>query len=88
MVEKLTTPQVPFLLAKNKGILCVDYYLNHTAKDEMQRIIKKTSLESLGRVIEEIIQTGRIPGRRLRLNPEFINKLKQMWEDENDTEND
>jgi hypothetical protein len=75
-------------IGKNNGILCADYYLNHTAKKEMQRIIKNTKLESLDKVIEEIIQTGRIPGRFCKLNPQFIAKLKEMWESENDTKND
>lgn len=73
-------------IAKNKGILSPHYYLNSTAKEALHRIIKSTRLESLDKVIEEIIQTGRIPGRQtMRVNPEFIAKLKEMWEDENDT---
>lgn len=73
-------------IAKNKSNLSPHYYLNSTVKKELHKIIKNTRLESLGKVIEEIIQTGRIPGRRaLRVNPQFIAKLKEMWEDENDT---
>ena len=70
-------------IQKNKGILCPGYYLNHTAKDEMKRILEKTRLESLDNVIEKIVQTGNIPtssGQMLKANPEFITKLKLMWE--------
>lgn len=76
-------------LAANNGILSASYYLNHTAKDEMRKVIKKTRLESLDSVIEKIIQTGSIPsstGRQAtKVNPAFIAKLKEMW---NDAQND
>ena len=76
-------------IGKNKSILSPHYYLNSTPKEELHRIIRNTKLENLDKVIEEIIQTGRIPGRQTMLvNPEFVAKLKEMWEDENDTKND
>lgn len=71
-------------IAQNKGILSADYYLNHTAKEEMRRVIKNTRLESLDSVIKRIIQTGSIPTDRqpVKANPQFIAKLKEMWNDQ------
>lgn len=69
-------------MAKNKGIFCADYYLNHTAKKELQHVVKKTPLENLDKVIVSIIQTGRIPYKPIKMNPEFVKKLRDMWEKE------
>jgi len=70
-------------LVANKGIMSAQYYLNHTAKEEMRRVIKNTRLESLDSVIEKIIQTGNIPsstGRQdTKINPAFIAMLQQKW---------
>lgn len=86
--KKCATVKFSTLVA-NKGIMSASYYLNHTAKDEMRRIIKKTRLESLDKVIKKIIQTGSIPcstGRQAtKVNSQFITKLKEMW---NDAQND
>ena len=71
-------------LQANKGILSASYYLNHTAKDELRRIIKNTKLENLDKVIEKIIQTGSIPSAGGRQHPQFIAKLKEMWDEKND----
>lgn len=63
--------------------LSASYYLNHTAKKELLRLVKATSLERLDKVLQEIIQTGFVPvqgGRPITANPEFITKVKEMWE--------
>jgi len=84
--------QVSFsTIAKHGGILSAGHYLNRTAKDEMKRIIKVTKLENLDTVIEKIIQTGSIPassGSPVKANPQFIAKLKEMWEGERNEKND
>ena len=82
--EKKTCGVVSFsTIAKNHTILCPGYYLNHTAKEELRRIITSTKLENLDTAIKNIIQSGRIPvkggGNPVRANPEFIEKVKEMW---------
>lgn len=69
-------------LAKNNGIMCADYYLNHTAKKELLAIIKRTRLESLDKVVEKIIKTACIPNKSIKMNPQFISRLRDMWEKE------
>ena len=82
--KKKTCASVNFsTIMKSPGLnLSASYYLNHTAKKELLRLIKTTPLERLNKVIEEIIQTGRIPNRGwpVKANPEFIAKIKEMWE--------
>ena len=68
-------------ISKNKGILAPSYYLNTTAKEELIRILETTKIESLESRINQIIETGRleVSGRKIELNPEFIEELKNIW---------
>ena len=68
-------------LAKHK-VMCADYYLNFTAKEELRHICKVTKLENFDKVIETLIQTGRIPYKPIKMNPAFIARLRDMWEKE------
>jgi len=91
--KKKTCGTVSFsTLVANGGIMSARYYLNYTAKEEIKRIIKVTKLENLDTVIEKIIQTGSIPtsdGRQpVKTNPQFIAKIKEMWEGERNEKND
>lgn len=62
-------------IGKNKSILSPHYYLNSTPKEELHRIIRNTKLENLDKVIEEIIQTGRIPCDRSLI----LSVLMKCW---------
>ena len=59
---------VSFSTVAKHGILSADFYLNHTAKDELKHIIKVTKLENLDKVIEKIIA---------KLQKEILNKSKE-----------
>lgn len=69
-------------IQKNKMILCPRYYLNCEAKNALKNMIKLTQIENLPEKIDEIIRSGVIIVNkdRIKLNPEFVTFLKNMWE--------
>lgn len=69
-------------IQKNKGILSPRYYLNCEAKEALKNMIKLTKIEDLPERIDEIIRSGVIIVNkdRIKLNPEFVTFLKNMWE--------
>lgn len=68
---------------KNKGILCPRYYLNCESKKALKDIIKLTQIENLPDRINEITRSGviKINKDRIKLNPEFVSSLKEMWKE-------
>lgn len=69
-------------IAQNKGILSPRYYLVSGVKDDLKTLIEKGSIDSLLNKIEGILKTGQIDiaGSRSRLAPEFVEKLRKLWE--------
>lgn len=67
---------------KNKGILCPHYYLNGRAKEALRKLVQRSLIEDLPKRIKNIIQSGQIKIKSkdaIKLNPEFISILKDMW---------
>jgi len=70
---------------KNYCTLSPRYYLNCKAKKALKDMIKFTKIENLAERIDKIIQSGSIKMSSslcdtIKLNPEFISFLKDMWE--------
>lgn len=71
-------------IAKNNFILSPHYYINASAKEAIIKLLETTKIEHLEKVINQIIETGRLPRNsiaqaNIKLNPEFINELKKIW---------
>jgi len=80
------TPEIAIVnishVSKNKGILCPSYYLNGRAKEALRKIVQRSLIEDLPKRIQNIIQSGQIKIKyrdTIKLNPEFISILKDMW---------
>lgn len=67
---------------ENGGILSASYYINHENKKRLIERIERGSIESLGKMIDGIIERGSInheSGQCTKVSPAFIKALKEMW---------
>lgn len=70
------------VISENRGILSPSYYMTRDAKETLTSLIENASLETLGRRIEEILDTGRIKcgtGQTEKVCHEFQRALAELW---------
>lgn len=67
-------------ISKNGGILSPNFYFTRNAKIELINLIDSSSIETLEKKFVETIETGRLPGSGLKVNQEFRDDLKLLWD--------
>jgi hypothetical protein len=67
------------IIEKNGGNLSPDFYIMHKAKTELCKLIDSSSIETLETKFTEVIETGRLPGSGIKVNQEFRDDLKLLW---------
>lgn len=72
-------PLLSYPIRDNGTILCPSYYINTEVKAELKGRLMRCPIETFEDEVDTIITTGFMKSR-LRINPEFLKKLKALWE--------